>query len=68
MVVPHEDGTRAVKIKFDMFPHIEAKPIPKVAHEKPVILEIPVDPNEKKLSTEEAMLEALKNHNQKECA
>jgi len=68
MVVPHEDGTRAVKIKFDMFPHVEAKPMPKVVHEKPIMLSVPVDLNENKLSTEEALLEALKNHNKKECA
>jgi type IV secretory pathway TraG/TraD family ATPase VirD4 len=41
MLVPHEGGTKMVKIKFDRFPDVRAKPLPLVEKQKLELLEYP---------------------------
>lgn len=59
MVVPHEAGSKTVKIKFDIFPDKDAVPIPTVKHPAPVVLEVPPDPKEKNRPREEPIGETL---------
>ena len=64
MVVPHEAGSRTLRLKFDIFPELESKPIPEHTHPAPVVLEVPQDPKEKKAVREESIGEAIHKKNQ----
>ncbi|MDZ4660165.1 MAG: TraM recognition domain-containing protein [Pseudomonadota bacterium] len=68
MVVPHDDGARTIRLKFDRFPDLEAKAIPKTKHPTPVVLEASENFKKDKMKkAEPAMLDVI-NQNKKEVA
>lgn len=63
MVVPHDAGSKTLRLKFDMFPDLETMPIPETALPAPMLLEIPEDPKSKQPARQESMGEALHKQN-----
>ena len=41
MLIPHDDGAKTVKVKFQMFPEVKGKALPKVEKESLELLETP---------------------------
>jgi len=63
MVVPHDAGSRTLRLKFEMFPDIEACEIPETTNPVPVVLDVPDDPKNRKSARQESMGEALHKQN-----
>ncbi len=61
MVVPHDDGARTIRIKFDMFPDIDVRKLPELNHPRPILLKASIKTQQANHKPEEPMLVAVKH-------
>jgi hypothetical protein len=54
MVIPHDRGTKTIRIKFQKFDDLQASEQPKRTHQVLTEIEVPLDPKEKQKPSEEA--------------
>ena len=59
MVIPHERGTKTIKIKFQKLDDLPALELPKVAHSALKNIDLVLDGPEKQKTSEEAFAKSL---------